>query len=52
MDLDTSELVGNAGASATYADIKEYILEKYGVKGSSLYIGQIKDKLVSRNEKL
>ena len=29
----------------TYAQIKEYILEKHGVKVSSLYIAQVKDEL-------
>ena len=31
-------------AKATYQGIKDYILEKYGVKISSLYIAQIKQK--------
>ena len=30
---------------ATYAEIKAYVLEKYGLKVSSLYIAQIKEKL-------
>lgn len=29
---------------ATYQKIKEYVLEKYGLKVHSLYIAQIKDK--------
>ena len=33
------------GGRATYAEIKEYIKEKYGYSISSLYIAQIKDKL-------
>lgn len=31
-------------AKATYQEIKNYIIEKYGVKVSSLYIAQIKQK--------
>ncbi len=38
LDLTASE------AKATYQEIKEYIKEKYGVKVSSLYIAQIKQK--------
>ena len=30
------------GGIATYKEIKAYIFEKYGMKVSSLYIGQIK----------
>ena len=33
------------GGNATYKEIKSYILEKYGLNVSSLYIGQIKDKV-------
>ena len=33
-----------AESKATYQEIKEYILEKYGVKVSSLYIAQVKEK--------
>ena len=33
-----------AEAKATYAEIKAYILEKFGVNVSSLYIAQIKKK--------
>ena len=33
------------GGIATYEEIKTYILEKYGMKVSSLYIGQIKDRV-------
>lgn len=43
-ELDTSVLEGNTGASATYEEIKEYVFEQTGLKVSSLYIGQIKDK--------
>ena len=31
------------GGIAAYKEIKAYIFEKYGVKMSSLYVGQIKD---------
>lgn len=30
---------------ATYSEIKEYVLEKHGLKVSSLYIAQVKNKL-------
>ena len=33
------------GGIATYKEIKAYILEKYGMKVSSLYIGQVKDRV-------
>ena len=38
MDITTSE------AKATYQEIKDYIFGKHGVKVSSLYIAQIKEK--------
>ena len=44
IDLDTSKIEGRTG-TATYPQIKDYIMEKYGFKVSSLYIGQIKDKV-------
>ena len=34
-----------AEKEATYQEIKDYILEKHGVKVSSLYIAQVKEKL-------
>ena len=43
IDLDVEKLESKSG-TATYAEIKAYIEEKYGYKVSSLYIGQIKDK--------
>ena len=43
IDLDVSKLEGKTG-TATYPQIKDYIMKKYGLKVSSLYIGQIKDK--------
>ena len=42
--LDIEELSKPPRTSATYPDIKAYVLEKYGLKVSSLYIGQIKTK--------
>ena len=33
-----------AEAKATYSEIKEYVLEKFGLKVSSLYIAQVKEK--------
>ena len=44
IDLDISKIEGRTG-TATYPQIKDYIMEKYGLKVSSLYIGQIKDKV-------
>ncbi|MDD6347088.1 MAG: 23S rRNA methyltransferase [Lachnospiraceae bacterium] len=32
------------GASTTYEEIKTYVFEQTGLKVSSLYIGQVKDK--------
>lgn len=43
LDCSGLELTA-AEAKATYGQIKNYILEKYGVKVSSLYIAQIKRK--------
>ena len=34
----------SAESKATYAKIKEYILEKFGLKVPTLYIAQIKKK--------
>ena len=43
IDLDTNKLeIPNRGA--TYAEIKAYVLGKYGFKVSSLYIAQTKKK--------
>ena len=39
-DMDLTELRGKA----TYAQVKEYILNEYGLKVSSLYIAQVKKK--------
>ena len=43
IELDELDLT-SAESKATYAQIKEYILEKFGLKVSALYIAQIKKK--------
>lgn len=35
----------DAEAEATYDEIKDYILEHHGIKVSSLYIAQVKEKM-------
>ena len=50
IDLDVEKLESKGG-TATYAEIKDYIEEKYGYKVSSLYIGQIKDKVGIKERK-
>ena len=46
VDLDLDELdATSAEMKATYEEIKAYVLEKYGLKVSSLYIAQTKEKL-------
>ena len=42
--LDIEELSKTPRSTATYPEIKAYVLDKYGFKVSSLYIGQIKTK--------
>ena len=43
--LNTDEMdLTSAESKATYQEIKDYIFEKHGVKVSSLYIAQIKEK--------
>ena len=42
--MDVEKLESKSG-TATYAEIKAYIEEKHGLKISSLYIGQVKDKV-------
>ena len=43
VDLDISELeVSSAETKATYEEIKSYVLEKFGLKVSNLYIAQVK----------
>ncbi len=43
IDLDVEKLK-STGGRATYAEIKDYVKEKYGYSISSLYIAQMKDK--------
>ncbi len=43
VDMDELDLTASE-AKATYQAIKDYIFEKYGVKVSSLYIAQVKEK--------
>ena len=43
LDMDELDLTA-AENKATYEEIKEYVLEKHGLKVSSLYISQIKRK--------
>ena len=50
IDLDVEKLESKSG-TATYAEIKAYIKEKYGLSVSSLYIGQIKDKVGIKERK-
>ena len=45
VDVSMDELdVTAAESKATYDEIKAYVLEKYGLKVSSLYISQVKRK--------
>ncbi len=45
MELEMSELdLAAAESKATYEEIKEYVLEHTGLKVSSLYIAQVKQK--------
>lgn len=43
MDLDELDLT-SAESKATYPEIKEYVLDHYGLKVSSLFIAQVKRK--------
>ena len=43
-DVNVEDLHGRASATATYPEIKAYVLEKFGLKVSSLHIAQIKEK--------
>ncbi len=43
-DINIEALPDRVSKTATYAEIKAYVLEHYGLKVSSLYIAQIKDK--------
>lgn len=43
INLDMSELdLTSAESKATYAEIKKYVLDKFGLKVSQLYIAQVK----------
>ena len=45
VELDLTEMdITAAEQKATYQKIKDYILETHGVKVSSLYIAQVKEK--------
>lgn len=44
IDVDVEELVQDKRGQATYPQIKEYVLEHSGLKVSSLYIAQVKQK--------
>lgn len=51
VDLDISELdLTKAEAKATYAEIKQYVLDKFGLKVSQLYVAQVKRELVEQFE--
>ena len=43
MDLDELD-VTSAESKATYAEIKDYVLKKHGLKVANLYISQVKRK--------
>lgn len=43
-DINIEALPDRVSKTATYVEIKAYVLEHYGLKVSSLYIAQIKDK--------
>ena len=44
IDVDVEEMVQDKRGLATYGQIKDYVLEQNGLKVSSLYIAQIKQK--------
>ena len=44
IDLDVEKLE-STGGRATYAEIKEYVKDKYGYSIPSLYIAQVKEKV-------
>ena len=43
LDLDELDITASE-KKATYQEIKQYILEKYGFKVSTLYVAQVKQK--------
>lgn len=52
VELDLTEFdITAAEKEATYQEIKDYILEKHGVKVSALYIAQIKEKMGIKERK-
>lgn len=44
IDVDVEEMVQDKRGLATYEQIKDYVLEHSGLKVSSLYIAQVKQK--------
>ena len=44
IDVDVEEMVQDKRGLATYGQIKDYVLEQNGLKVSSLYIAQVKQK--------
>ena len=44
IDVDVEELVQDKRGAAAYGQIKDYVLEHSGLKVSSLYIAQVKQK--------
>ncbi len=44
IDVDVEEMLHEKRGQATYAQIKDYVLEQSGLKVSSLYISQVKRK--------
>ena len=44
IDVDVEEMVQDKRGLATYGQIKAYVLEQNGLKVSSLYIAQVKQK--------
>ena len=44
IDVDVEEMVQDKRGTATYGQIKDYVLERSGLKVSSLYIAQVKQK--------
>lgn len=49
MEIKLDELdITSAESKATYKEIQEYLLEKFGLKVSNLYISQMKSKFLPR----
>ena len=51
VDMDEMDVTG-AEKKATYQQIKDYVLDKFGLKVSSLNIAQIKDKCGIKERKI